>query len=284
MTPFESDIAAQADTLDRLAAHYAATGADALDAARVLAAGASAVVIVGMGSSRSAALPAVTTIGACWPADVREAGELLHYGMGAIRPDALVVLVSQSGRSVETAAVAERLRAAGHPRIVAVTNDTASPIASMADVVLPMLAGDEATVATKTWVTTFSVLALLARTLVEQSATFQLPEDALRAMHDGVGRTDVAAVAAAGMAGCSSLVVVGRGPALAAADYGGLPLKETAGMPAECLAGGSFRHGPLEIVGPHVGVVVLAPSGRDARAVRPAGGGDGGWQPDVAHR
>ena len=104
----------------------------------------------------------------CLPADVREAGELLHYGMGAIRPDALVVLVSQSGRSVETVAVAARLRAAGHPRIVVVTNDEASPMASAADVVLPMLAGDEATVATKTWVTTFSVLGLLARALVER--------------------------------------------------------------------------------------------------------------------
>jgi glucosamine--fructose-6-phosphate aminotransferase (isomerizing) len=185
MTPFESDIAAQAATLDLLAAHYAATGADALDAARALATGASSVVIVGMGSSRSAALPAVTTIGACLPADVREAGELLHYGMGAIRPDALVVLVSQSGRSVETLAVAERLRAAGHPRIVAVTNDPASPMASMADVVLPILAGDEATVSTKTWVTTFAVLGLLSRSLVDENRT----RHDVRCMPSWLGRT-----------------------------------------------------------------------------------------------
>ena len=33
-------------------------------------------------------------------------------------------------------------------------------------------------------------------------------------------------------------------------------------MPAECLAGGSFRHGPLEIAGPEVGMVILAPTGR----------------------
>ena len=262
MTPFESDIAAQADALDRLSAHYAAAGADALDAARGLVTGASQVVIVGMGSSRSAALPAATAIGGCWPADVREAGELLHYGIDAIGRDALVVLVSQSGRSVETVAVAERLQAAGHRRTIAVTNDVASPIASAADVVLPILAGDEATVATKTWATTFAVLDLLARTLVDASGRTSLPQDVLRGMHAVVALRHLADDAATGLAGCRALVVVGRGPTLAAADYGALILKETAAIPAECLAGGSFRHGPLEIVGPEVGVIVLAPSGR----------------------
>jgi fructoselysine-6-P-deglycase FrlB-like protein len=65
----------------------------------------------------------------------------------------------------------------------------------------------------------------------------------------------------AAFTGCPSLVVVARGPAIAAADYGALILKETAAIAAECLAGGSFRHGPMEIAGPDVGVVVLAPSG-----------------------
>ena len=57
MTPFERDIDAQAQAVERVVAHYAAEGAAALDAVRSLAAGASQVVFVAMGSSRSAALP-----------------------------------------------------------------------------------------------------------------------------------------------------------------------------------------------------------------------------------
>ena len=116
-----------------------------------------------------------TTIGICWPTDVLEAGELLHYGLPAIGAEALVVLVSQSGRSIETVAVAERLRAAGHQRLVAVTNDPTSPMAASAHVTLPILAGDEATVATKTWMTTFTVLRLLSESLVRDADTRHAP-------------------------------------------------------------------------------------------------------------
>ncbi len=262
MTPFEGDIGAQAMALQRVATHYAADGCEALDAAVRLGAGATQVLMVAMGSSLSAAMPAVATIGGVLPADAREAGELLHYGLGSVRPETLVVLVSQSGRSVETVAVAERLRAAGHRRLVAVTNDPASPMAMLSDVVLPIHAGDEATVATKTWTTTYAVLRLLAEALVRGSAaTTAVPPAVIDALAGVVAMEGLADAAADSMAGCAALVVVGRGPALAAADYGALILKETAAIPAECLAGGSFRHGPLEVAGAAVGVVVLAPTG-----------------------
>jgi glutamine---fructose-6-phosphate transaminase (isomerizing) len=263
MTPFELDIGAQAQALERVLAHYTTAGAMTLEASRQLAMGASDVAIVAMGSSRSAAMPAAETIGSSRPACVREAGELLHYGMDGLRPDTLVVLVSQSGRSVETVAVADRLRASGHRRLIAVTNDPSSPMAAVSDVVLPILAGDEATVATKTWTTTFAVLGLLARALADPaSALPTVSSSVVRALATTVGVQGLAEDAGAAMAGCSAVVVVGRGPALAAADYGALILKETAAIPAECLAGGSFRHGPLEIAGPAVGMVVLAPRGR----------------------
>jgi glucosamine--fructose-6-phosphate aminotransferase (isomerizing) len=265
MTPFERDIDAQAQAVGRVVAHYAADGSDLLDSVRSLAAGASQVVYVAMGSSRSAALPAATTTGLCWPTDVREAGELLHYGLPAIRPDALVVLVSQSGRSVETVAVAERLQAARHRRLVAVTNDPNSPMATAAQVVLPILAGEEATVATKTWMTTFTVLGLLSESLVRDASDRRPPPASLLpALDEVLAVGSIADGAGAALVSSRSVMVIARGPALAAADYGALIIKETAAMPAECLAGGSFRHGPVEVAGPDVGVVILAPSGRTA--------------------
>lgn len=263
MTPFERDIADQAAAVGRVARHYRDEGAVALRSAAALAVGATRIVIVGMGSSRSAALPAAWVIARRTPTVVLEAGELLHYGLDSIGEDALVILVSQSGRSAETAAIAERLRARGHSRLLAVTNDPASPMAGRAAVVLPILAGDEATIATKTWATTFAVLALLARTLVDGplAAGSMLTERTLDVLGQVTAGPGPDAQVIAGLGGCAALMVVGRGPALAAADYGALILKETAALPAEGFAGGSFRHGPLEVSGPGVGMVVVAPSG-----------------------
>ncbi|MCY7418551.1 MAG: SIS domain-containing protein [Chloroflexi bacterium] len=262
MTKFELDIGAQAEALARVSRHYLAAGAASLQAVGAVARGASGVSLVGMGSSRAASLTAATTIGARWPTRVHEAGELLHYGMRTIDPDALVVLVSQSGRSFETLTVGQQLRAAGHRRIIAVTNDPSSPMANLADVVLPIEAGDEATVSTKTWMTSFAVLTMLAATLVHDVGTVDgIPEAVLEAVRGTCTAERLADAAADQLAACSALVVVARGPALAAADYGALILKETTATPVECLAGGSFRHGPFELIGPAVGVIVLAPSG-----------------------
>lgn len=263
MTPFELDIGAQPEVVAGTLAHYRGAGAASLRAAADLADQATRVMVVGMGSSRSAALPTVRVIDRRLPAGAVEAGELLHYGLSDVGPECLVVLVSQSGRSVETVAVAERLAARGHPRVVAVTNDADSPLAAHAQVVLPILAGTEATVATKTWATTFTVLALFADALapVPGGPLTRHPADALVALTSVAATVGMADAPASGMGGCVALMVVGRGPAHAAADYGALILKETVAMPAEAFSGGSFRHGPLEVAGPSVGVIVLAPSG-----------------------
>ncbi len=262
MTPFEQDIAAQPEALGRVSRHYVTDGVIALDGLQRLAAGAARVMFVAMGSSRSATLAARTSLGSRRPTEVLEAGELLHYGLASVTPDTLVVLVSQSGRSVETVAVAEQLRAAGHARLVAVTNDETSALARAAQVVLPILAGEEATVATKTWTTTFGVLGILAAELSQPGGGCNgIPGTVIAALGEVSAIAELGGSGADALAGCAAVVVVARGPALAAADYGALILKETAAIPAECLPGGSFRHGPMEMLGPGVGMIVLAPSG-----------------------
>jgi glucosamine--fructose-6-phosphate aminotransferase (isomerizing) len=52
-------------------------------------------------------------------------------------------------------------------------------------------------------------------------------------------------------------VVLGRGPARAAAEMGALFLKEC-GVMAESLESAAFRHGPLELAGPNMAAIVLA--------------------------
>jgi glucosamine--fructose-6-phosphate aminotransferase (isomerizing) len=268
ITPFERDIADQGAVLRRVIEHYGGAGADTLGTIRALAADAGVVLLAGMGSSLSAARAAATRIGAHRAASAVEAGELLHYGLGSVPTGALVVLVSQSGRSAETVAVGERLQARGGLGIAAVTNDPDSPLAALADVTLPILAGEEATVATKTFATTFAVLDAIAAAIVTTAGS-PVPiigEEVADAVDRIAADVGVASRAAATMATCTSVSLVGRGPAVAVADYGALILKETVALPAEAMPGGSFRHGPLEVCGPDVGLVALAQAG-PARAL-----------------
>ncbi len=58
--------------------------------------------------------------------------------------------------------------------------------------------------------------------------------------------------------GRSTVVILGRGPARAAAEMGALTIKEAVAMPIESLQTAQFRHGPLEMVGPSLAAIVIA--------------------------
>ena len=60
------------------------------------------------------------------------------------------------------------------------------------------------------------------------------------------------------LGGRPQLALVGRGSARAAAEMGALTLKEAARFPAESLQAAQFRHGPLELAGPELAVIVIA--------------------------
>ena len=53
-------------------------------------------------------------------------------------------------------------------------------------------------------------------------------------------------------------MVLGRGPARAAAEMAALTLKEAVGLAAEALESAQFRHGPLELAGPNLAAIVIA--------------------------
>ena len=58
--------------------------------------------------------------------------------------------------------------------------------------------------------------------------------------------------------GRATTVILARGGARAAAEMGALTLKEAVGLPVESLQAAQFRHGPLELAGPHLAAMVIA--------------------------
>jgi fructoselysine-6-P-deglycase FrlB-like protein len=82
------------------------------------------IVVTGMGSSLAAGrvlhsvlVPTGRTV------ILEDAGELLHYGLGAAANVGCLVAISQSGRSVETVRVIEQLRERGETPIIAIVNE-----------------------------------------------------------------------------------------------------------------------------------------------------------------
>jgi glucosamine--fructose-6-phosphate aminotransferase (isomerizing) len=170
----------------------------------------------------------------------------------------LFIAVSQSGRSddlIEMTSMAKKQGAL----TLAVLNDEHSPLASIADVVLPMAAGTEFSVAaTKTFVSSLSALlrltAVWADDLSLLAALERLPQRLAQA-------SDIDwRAAAAPLSEAASLVTIGRGPTLAIAREAALKLKETCDLHAEPFSSAEFMHGPIALVSASYPIFLFVPT------------------------
>ncbi len=122
------------------------------------------VRMVAHGSSDNAASSGVYAFGLLpgWTA-VRDSISLsVYYGAEVDLRDSCVLALSQSGRTPDVVDYVERAAGRG-AYTIAVTNDADSPLAQVADAVLPLLAGEErAIAATKTYTAQVAAVALLA--------------------------------------------------------------------------------------------------------------------------
>jgi glucosamine--fructose-6-phosphate aminotransferase (isomerizing) len=217
-----------------------------------------------MGSSYDACYPAVAELArAGIPAILVDAAELLHFRTGLLVPRAAVIAVSQSGESAEVVRVVQHARALdARPSIVAVTNGGQNTLASLADLVFDSAAGTEAGPSTMTFAASLVVMSAIARTLAGNGhgldtleAEAELASVAIERILDDIG---LPGELASWIEGRSAAVILGRGPARAAAEMGALTIKEALAMPIESLQTAQFRHGPLEMVGPSLAAIVIA--------------------------
>ena len=224
------------------------------------------IVFTGMGSSYDACYPAVTELAQAGMAAVMlDSSELLHFRTGMLGPSSLLVAVSQSGESAEVVRVVrEVLDRPEPPTVVAVTNGSDNTLATLADVALDTRAGEETGPSTMTFAASLVAVAAVARVMTgrasddvceELGAAAQAAATEMERILADAGLPD-ATVAWLGER--HTLVILGRGPARAAAEMGSLTIKEAVGMPVESLQTAQFRHGPLELVGPDLAAIVIA--------------------------
>ena len=189
------------------------------------------------------------------------------YGARPNMGDALVVGISQSGRSPDIIAVVAEARAQG-ALTVALTNDTDSPLAETADHVVDLRAGPErATAATKTYTTELVAVALLSMALDPPSSSESVELAGLPAlMADALASEPHARELAAAHAMRERAVVLGRGYSYPSAREWALKLQEMALVAAMSYSAADFEHGPLALAEPGLPVLAVAPRGPELDA------------------
>ena len=223
------------------------------------------IVLSGMGGSHYAAYPAwLELVQRGLPAWWIDTAELLHHGERLVDERTLLWLTSQSGESAEIVALLESLPTTARPRIGALTNTPGSTLGRAADDVVELYAGAEHAVSTKTYVNTLGAFALMLG-MPEANGVMDDMRRAVSALDAWAESFDAAVERTASLlADARHLVIVGRGSSLAAANAGALTIKEAAKVHAEGLGAAAFRHGPVELAGPDLTVVVLAGNERAA--------------------
>ncbi|MCB1489068.1 MAG: SIS domain-containing protein [Bauldia sp.] len=178
------------------------------------------------------------------------------YGRRPRMRDALFVAISQSGKSPDLVTLAETAGDDGALR-VAIVNDTASPLAERCEIVLPLHAGPEKSVAaTKSYIASLAAVLQLGAHWSGDAALLEAVRRLADVLHDALSRDWQAALPI--LAETRSLYVVGRGPGFAIAQEAALKLKETCGLHAEALSAAEMKHGPRRLAGPDFPVMLFS--------------------------
>jgi fructoselysine-6-P-deglycase FrlB-like protein len=169
-----------------------------------------------------------------------------------------VLITSQSGRSGEVVLYLDG-PARAEERF-GLTMDAESPLGQAVPALVGVGGPEQAFAATRSLLVTLAlhtaVLAALGVDSTDCTAALRHP-----------AQVD-AAVAVAALRSCSAFVLTGRGVLQGVAEAGALCIMELARCPALAMDGGQLRHGPMEMLSPSTGVVVLRgpgpAAGRDA--------------------
>jgi glucosamine--fructose-6-phosphate aminotransferase (isomerizing) len=256
---FLAEIRSQPEALRALLEHEAAFARVATEAR---SRGATVVRMVGHGSSDNATSYGVYAFGLLprWTA-LRDSITLTSYYDARLEmAGATVIALSQSGRTPDVIDYLARARKAG-AYTVALTNDVGSDLAGEAEVVLPLSAGPERSIAaTKTYLNQVASLGLLAAYAAGEGRRFA---EGIRATADLLEQAIPSLEAkirpmALPFASVGRMFVIGRGTEFATAREIALKLLETCRVAAEPLTATALAHGPVAALDPLFPVWTIA--------------------------
>jgi glucosamine--fructose-6-phosphate aminotransferase (isomerizing) len=226
-------------------------------------AGISHVVIAARGTSDNAARYGKYVLGAMNGLTVALATPSLFsiYGRPPKFDRALVLGISQSGRSPDIVAVLAEARRQGALTAV-ISNTPGSELAQLGDHVIDLGAGEERSVAaTKTYTAELAAIALLSARLAGDGQIMAELAAIPEAMQATLDMNETIARVAPRYRYMQGCVVIGRGYNYATAFELALKMKELTYTIVEPYSSADFLHGPMALVEEEFPVIVIAPTG-----------------------
>ena len=200
------------------------------------------------------------------PAEVDIASEF-RYRNPILRPNNLVIIISQSGETSDTLAALKLAKSRGVP-VLAIVNVVGSSIARAADHVLYTYAGPEIAVAsTKAYTVQMCVLYLfafrlaLARGEQTEAEIRRLTAELLRAsevIKPRLADCEQIKYLASRFVNTQSCFFIGRGFDYSLSLEGSLKLKEISYVHSDAYAAGELKHGTISLITEGVPVIALA--------------------------
>ncbi len=221
-------------------------------------------VIAGRGTSDNAGRYAQYLLGAVNGLTVGLATPSLHtvYGRPPRYQDALVIGISQSGKSPDIVAVVAEARRQG-ALTAAITNFPDSDLGRAADHVIALHAGvEQAVAATKTYTAELAAIALLSATLADDDEMRRALDNIPGQIEHCLELAPEVLLRAERYRYMRVCVVIGRGYNYATAFETALKIKELTYLVAEPYSSADFMHGPIALIEQAFPTIIIAPSGR----------------------
>lgn len=226
------------------------------------------VHLVGCGTAMHAGMVGKAAVEALArvPAQVEIASEF-RYRNPILRPEDLVIIISQSGETSDTLAALKLAKSRGVP-VLAIVNVVGSSIARAADYVMYTYAGPEIAVAsTKAYMVQMCVLYLFAlrlayaRGMQTDAEIRRLTAELLRAgevIKPRLADCEQIKYLASRFVNTQSCFFIGRGFDYSLSLEGSLKLKEISYVHSDAYAAGELKHGTISLVTDGVPVIALA--------------------------
>lgn len=176
----------------------------------------------------------------------------------------LVIAISQSGQSPDLVHFATAAREA-HAYVLAMTNDSTSPLAAIAHQHFPLLAGPElAVAATKSYNAQLLISYLLVAAWTRKQVNgVQIIKEAVRI----AATSDLVSQAVINTDRNHEIVILGRGFAYPNAREAALKIQETSKVSVQGLSTADYLHGPISALTADTQVFIVAPKHMPAKSI-----------------
>ena len=187
------------------------------------------------------------------------------YGAKVDFKNTLVIALSQSGKSPDLLAFASASKEGG-ALLIAMTNNSDSPLAKAGDIHIDLSAGPEiAVAATKSYSAELLASLLLVDSWIGNKREVRSHlVDSSRECIANLGEVDSFANS---LDAKREIVVIGRGYAYANAKELALKIQETSYIPVQGMSSADYQHGPIATLNSDSQVIVLSPSGMPKEAL-----------------